>query len=548
MPVEMDTRAVAEEQGSFQQPAALPCEACSACGLCEITSTKIDFMGNISDLSDVDEAEKPKLEMLFKMAGFEQKIQNWDESVGDTGKFEFTRFGRTFKGELSRYGDITLSVELAQNPAAMMEKFHQVQQSAVTISAETQSNMQQNSEPMKSRQTEKPVVKESESLTSEPIIEVSTTSRDSVYVSDIRIAMTGDYPDEEQYEPPQHEVTHAATDRTFVASEKNTVDTDAIQYTQYEEADEAPTVLPSNKEFLEWQQEKPFEDWQVTPLRGETFDFEDPIHPEAVIIHTESTYNNPPNETAPESGVSISVNTITPEQDVFHTEIITPPAPPDRDDVLSMVETHKHAEREMFTFVSEIQSTIETHQSSASTTEISTQTPVIVDSVKPNAQMKEKNIVFVPTNQSEHVIMQYLIAAKARIQLASGHIEFQSKEDTRGDISVKKHMYSISYHGNEYTVTLVRNKDATLEIIGTLEALRALGIILLELQLAQTKNAHANIPDTLETETAPEELDPVTTQHMYSFDVDEFLYFLRYILYMTVSNEIEKSQLLHMCL
>lgn len=547
MPVEMDSRAAAEEQGYFQQLAALPCEACSACGLCEITSTKIDFMGNISNLSDVNEAEKPKLEMLFKMAGFEQKILHWDESVGDTGKFEFTRFGRTFKGELHRSGDIILSVELVQSPVHTMEQFHQMQKSVAAGPAEISPNSQSQGEREQTRQTD------TQTETVATVSTVISKTDQHIPIQDTHIAHVNTLLEADDYtetiqEYHEEENTEANVNPVRMKIMSNTK-IQEIHYVAPQVSDVEHTVLPSSVEYNQWKSEKPFEDWQITPLRSISFLDEESTPAASDAVHTESVHEMVPQPKPSDSSEFDSTISVSLPEEYLLTEPTHQPSIPDRENVLSMVETHKHAEREMFNFISEIQAAIDIQENTQVIHEKSKrETTIPVETSVSDVHGEAKNIHFAPTNQSEHVIIQYLIAAKARIQIASGQIQLQHTSETTGDISVKENTYSISQSGKEHTISIVVKNDATLEIIGTVEALRALGILLLELQLAQTKHAHTKVPDLADMETAPEEISPITIQSVQISVVEEYVYFLRYLLWMAVSEEIEKSHLLNMCL
>jgi hypothetical protein len=543
MPVEMDSRAAAEERGYFQQPAALPCEACSACGLCEISTTKIDFMGNISDLSNVNEAEKPKLEMLFKIAGFEQKVQNWDESVGDTGKFEFTRFGRTFKGELRRNGDIQLSVELVQNPALMMEKFYQAQKTAGSNPAEMTNQMQ----PQRTQEQSPQMEAQSEAIAHIPTVKPKAEHVYEGHVTHIApdaiIDTAGDQT-ENKREYTEEEITQTYKDPVYEAQEP-TAYVQETQYSKNGESDLERTVLPSTSEYNQWQSEKPFDDWQIIPLRSSPFLDDESTPAASDAVHTASMHEmitplKPSDNSEFDSTKSVSL----PEK-----YLLTEPTPlssiPDRENVQSMVETHKHAEREMFNFISEIQAAIEIPENTYVISEESKRdTTIQVETSVSDIHGEAKNIHFVPSNQSEHVIIQYLIAAKARIKIASGQIQFQHTSETTGDISVKEHAYSISHSGKEHTIAIVVKNDATLEIIGTIEALRALGILLLELQLSQTRNAHTNISDMPEMEPAPEERYPISKQSISSTDMNQFIHFLFYQYISILAYEIEQTVIL----
>ncbi len=75
---------------------------------CDFHSSGMRFEGNIFDLSHVPEDQQTQVQMLFKMAGFEKKVKNWD-SVEATGNFSFQRFGRTFEGTLGKNGDIAFT-------------------------------------------------------------------------------------------------------------------------------------------------------------------------------------------------------------------------------------------------------------------------------------------------------------------------------------------------------------------------------------------------------------------------------------------------------
>jgi hypothetical protein len=102
-----------ERVNAVVQQSILPCPDCTACGLCNVSDKKIEFTGNIHDLSIVPDDKKVQVQMLFKMAGFETKLKEWS-SEKDTIDFTFDKHGRSFDGTIHRNGDISLEVILPE--------------------------------------------------------------------------------------------------------------------------------------------------------------------------------------------------------------------------------------------------------------------------------------------------------------------------------------------------------------------------------------------------------------------------------------------------
>ncbi len=541
MHAEVDTRQVYEEQGQFQTATPLQCEACSACGLCDISSGKVDFMGNISDLSAVDDAQKPQVQILFKMAGFEQKLQNWDESVGDKGRFEFTRFGRTFKGELSRYGDITLHVELVQPTQEVSELSANTATVNTSITEEKSANMNisEQMEPVShEKHTSQIHVVQPETDT--------TTNKDSNRITTFTDSMDSSN--------EQKNIT--LVDDTYIYVEplsQETIAKDMAETSVTErilKTEKSLTVLPNEIEYMQWQQEAPSDDWEILPVYIEVPTIQPLIYLGKNIMHdalpTDIEVETPQLE-------QYSYDKAIPDIfDHIETSTVNEQINVQSEDIHIMVETHKQAERDMFTFVTEIYEMIKQHVPEQ--TEL--MKPITSEEV---AQAEEQSLetqqpstghplVFKPSNQSEHVLIQYLIAAKARMESASGSIEFTKEVASKPDISEQKHMYIFPHGETTFEITVITQPDKSIEIHGTIEALRVLAITLLELQLAQKRSEHHKDIQVKDSETAQEELVPTRSGNTNVYNIDQYIYILIYQFIIVLESEIENTVVLHLCI
>ncbi len=164
-------------------------------------------------------------------------------------------------------------------------------------------------------------------------------------------------------------------------------------------------------------------------------------------------------------------------------------------------------------------------------------------------EQTDTNIVISLATHTESVVLQYLIAATAVIHTMSGNIDMhtplhrETAKDDSDQIPEREYEYEIMHNGRKEQIHLIVQKNAPLQLKGSIEALEILVRKLLEIQKPHTKNIDEQSVKT-EMDVAPEELYPLLTPANQADDLEIFYFFLWYALTVVLMRDIEQLPIL----
>lgn len=462
MPSEFDPGITLEEQGMFTAPAGLPCEACSGCGLCNITNSKIDFMGNLDDLSMVPEEQQGKLQVLFKMAGFEQKINNWDDSVGEQGNFSFERFGRRFQGTLDKHGNISLTAEIMQKvDATELPTIQPISTETLPTQPLSDVSVKTLSSPTKSTDTQSEILPE-------PTQEMRDSTNTDQKISAQHISEVSPISSLENAQPV--EFLHILDDQ-YVRTPERVKDRNAR---------ETPaTVLPSNEEIVSWEKTDEAPQWVLKVTSHDDDQNSHVVMDTPLEILTTTRNTEAPSSISvdlPQNNVSASENFRVPNE--VTVVVNRAEAQPE---LASIVQTHIEARHKLFTFIVMLsqaeeqksrafEQPMQQHNMTDVTERSNTTEPVRVPHEK--HQSVDALIVEIP-DQTESVIRQYLIGANVALVDISGVFHVEKNDKT----SFKTHeeVYAIRDDENiAWQITLIIEPNKTMIIKASPQAIKLL--------------------------------------------------------------------------
>lgn len=498
MPAEYESPSM-EEQGMFTSPTSgLPCESCSACGLCNITNSKIDFMGNLNDLSAVPTEQQAKIQTLFKMAGFEQKVKNWDDSVGNEGKFSFERFGRKFQGTLTKQGDITLTVEIVQTTAISESAQQPVikEQPKITPSPtreihikhpESQTQTIEELQPEKIVSKPKKTETKQKKVQSEPPIEQrslnhannSDSQAENQDMSFQKQSNTSyEYALEDIHVRPEYRIPPFQIELVD-GNETNNIVT------------ELNTVLPSDEEAFVWIEEIEKPEWKlqdITEIYTESAD----NTTETVSTDRDVDPITPADDpTANQVELAIeSINQLITTVNVSESKVIVEPYQP-RTELSKLVQTHIEARQALFSFISTliesekiIKDTIDQKDSHDEVYEITpTESTTTKKSHETVTQIESDNqvIIIELKGNSESVIRQYLIGAEATIINLTGMFQINNQSHHE-KVSIQTHTEQYALHdgSQQWIISLIITHGNPIKLVAPPEAIKILKMRLSE--------------------------------------------------------------------
>lgn len=458
MPAEYESTSQ-EERGMFSAPSGLPCEACSGCGLCNISDSRVDFMGNLNDLSAVPEDQQAKIQTLFKMAGFEQKIKNWDESVGNEGKFSFERFGRTFQGTLSKLGDITLTVEITQRHAITEPAVH-------PISREPQHEMPKHEYEI---QEKKPDIQANSAETQQKI-PIDSTPKGVITESKI---VSEDLPEYIEHSSDTYQIHQT------IPLHMEQPETNQITYIVVE----PKTVLPTQEESFIWLTDTEDSTWEVRSDGEVIIDSDDNSFD---IVFPKKTENSTNQDTANKKNSDVQMLPKTIEQDTQIIPIQENPMKSEPEqphaEFAKLVQTHTEARQALFLFISSLADSEKKddpildqpgqRDEERDTLQTVGETEVKRDSKISSTETNNKIITIELPNESESVVRQYLIGAEAKIITLSGMVQIEKLQKEYDHTHTEQ--YVLQEENQQWILTLVITRNEPIKIVAQAQAINIL--------------------------------------------------------------------------